>query len=133
MGDFSIIVVLWKKRPYVNGGIFFNCAKWRPAHYDYMDDFSNPAPHEPVMVAHRLKALREALGMNKADFADAIGLDRSSYTKVENGMKPILPPVAYRIWQLYSVDMNYIYLGQVGGVPSNLSKKLMPALIAHQA
>lgn len=85
------------------------------------------------MVAHRLRALREALGLNKADFADAIGLDRSSYTKVENGVKPLLPHTAYRIWQLYSVDMNYVYLGQVGGVPSSLSKKLMPALTAAQA
>lgn len=98
-----------------------------------MDDFSRLLPHEPAMVAHRLKALREALGLNKADFADAIGLDRSSYTKVENGAKPLLPHIAYRIWQLYSVDMNYIYLGQVGGVPSNLSNKLMPALTAAQA
>jgi len=85
------------------------------------------------MVAHRLRALREALGLTRAEFADAIELDRSSYTKVEKGVKLLLPHTAYRIWQLYSVDMNYVYLGQVGGVPSNLSKRLMPALTTAQA
>jgi len=77
------------------------------------------------MVAERLKALREALEMTKAEFADAIGVDRSSYTKIEKGEKPLLPKSAYRIWKLYGVDMNYVYLGQVGGVPLNLSKRLM--------
>lgn len=93
-----------------------------------MESRTEYAPHEPAMVARRLRALREALGLNKADFADAIGIDRSSYTKIENGTKPLLPPTAYKIWRLYGVDMNYIYLGQVGGVPSNLSKELTTAL-----
>lgn len=98
-----------------------------------MDDSSKHLPHDPIMVARRLMSLRTALSLSKAEFADSIGLDRSSYTKVEKGVKPLMPPIAFKIWQLYSVDMNYIYLGQVGGVPSSLSKKLMPALSALQA
>jgi len=80
------------------------------------------------MVAARLRALRESLELSKADFADAIGVDRSSYTKIEKGDKPLLPKTAYQIWKLYGVDMNYVYLGQIGGVPSDLSKKLMSHL-----
>ena len=39
-------------------------------------------PWEPVVLAPRLIAAREAIGLNKADFADMIGIDRSSYTKI---------------------------------------------------
>lgn len=80
------------------------------------------------MLAPRLIALRKALGVSKAEFADVIGLDRSSYTKIEKGAKPLLPYSAYRIFERYGVDMNFIYLGQVGGLPSDLSKKLIAAL-----
>lgn len=83
------------------------------------------------MVAQRLVALRAALGLNKADFADIIGVDRSSYTKIEKGVKPLLPAAAYRIYELYGVDMNYVYLGQVGGVPSRLSKTVISHLNAE--
>lgn len=84
-------------------------------------------PWEPTMLAPRLIAARKALGLSKAEFADMIGLDRSSYTKVEKGVKPLLPREASRIWQLYGIDLNFIYLGQVGGLPANLSS----AVIAH--
>lgn len=80
------------------------------------------------MVAHRLIAAREALGLNKADFADMIGIDRSSYTKIEKGSKPLLPREAYRIWQLFHVDLNYLYLGEVGGLPSSLSSRVIANL-----
>ena len=79
------------------------------------------------MVAPRLRALREALGLTKAEFADRIGIDRSSYTKLEKGEKALQPDRAFRIFQLYGADLNYIYLGQVGGLPQSLSAKV----IAH--
>ena len=80
---------------------------------------------EPAAVAPRLAAAREAIGLSKADFADAIGLDRSSYTKIEKGLKPLLPREAFKIWALYAVDLNFLYLGQLGGLPSNLSSKVI--------
>ena len=85
------------------------------------------------MVARRLIALREALGLGKGEFADMIGIDRSSYTKIEKGLKPLLPQYAFRIWQLYGVDMNYIYLGQVGGLPNRLSSNVTTHLHGAQA
>ena len=80
-----------------------------------MDESPHRDPTAPQIVARRLAAVREALGMSRAEFSDMIGVDRSSYTKIENGMKPILPPLASRIWELYGIDLNFIYLGQVGG------------------
>lgn len=92
-----------------------------------MDESTTSEPWEPPVLAPRLIAAREALGYNKADFADAIGIDRSSYTKIEKGQKPLLPREAHRIWQLFHVDLNYLYLGELGGLPSHLSSKV----IAH--
>lgn len=93
-----------------------------------MEESPLALPVDPMMVAPRLIALREALGMSKAEFADILGVDRSSYIKIEKGAKPLLPPVAFRIYELFGVDMNYVYLGRVGDVPSSLSKKLTAAL-----
>ena len=97
-----------------------------------MEESQRPAPFEPLMVARRLKALRTTLGLSKAEFADIIEIDRSSYSKIEKGTKPLLPYSAYRIYELYGVDMNFIYLGQVGGVPEKLSKQLMSFLSGQQ-
>jgi transcriptional regulator with XRE-family HTH domain len=98
-----------------------------------MEETSEQTPVEPVVVARRLKALRDALGIGKGEFADMIGIDRSSYTKIEKGMKPLLPVYAFRIYQLYGVDMNYIYLGQVGGLPNRLSSMVTTHLQGAQA
>lgn len=78
-------------------------------------------PASPLKVANRLIKLREAMGLSKAEFSDRIGIDRSSYTKIEKGEKPILPKDAQHIFALWGVDMNYIYLGRVDGLPSHLS------------
>jgi transcriptional regulator with XRE-family HTH domain len=98
-----------------------------------MDESPQFQPYEPSVVARRLKALRAALGVTKATFADVIGIDRSSYTKIEKGEKPLLPAFAYRIYELYGVDMNFVYLGQVGGLPLTLSSKVISHLNAETA
>ena len=87
-----------------------------------MEDSPQMQPIDPRLVARRLAAIRRALDIRKADFADAIGVDRSSYTKIEKGTKPLLPKDAYRIFELYGIDLNFVYLGQVGGLPAKLSK-----------
>jgi transcriptional regulator with XRE-family HTH domain len=103
------------------------------AQYPRMDESTTLDPWEPTNVALRLAAAREALGLSKAEFADMIGLDRSSYTKIEKGLKPILPPTAAVIWRLYHIDLNYIYLGEVGGLPSNLSNRVIANLKARRS
>lgn len=82
-------------------------------------------PVDPMMVAPRLIAIREALGINKTDFARRIGIDKSSYTKIEKGEKPLLTGNAYKIYQLYGIDLNFIYLGQVRDLPGSLSSAII--------
>lgn len=89
-----------------------------------MRNYDPLSPVEPTMVAQRLIALRTALNLTKSEFADRIGLDRSSYTKIEKGVKPLPLTAAYRIWQVFGADMNYLFLGQMGSLPSSLSSRL---------
>ncbi|MBM1556689.1 helix-turn-helix transcriptional regulator [Sulfitobacter mediterraneus] len=96
-----------------------------------MEESSETELADPQMVTPRLIALREALGLGKGEFADSIGLDRSSYSKIEKANKPILPPTAQKIWKLYGVDMNYIYLGRVDTLPAHLSSKITKTLTAQ--
>lgn len=93
-----------------------------------MPDSTIPDQTSPQLVARRLEALRTALGLTKAEFADLIELDRSSYVRIEKGVKPLLPPSALRIYRLWGVDMNFLYLGHLSGVPSSLSSKVTAAL-----
>lgn len=93
-----------------------------------MEDSSKMPAHSPVRVARRLEAARLALGLSRSEIADRIGIDRSSFTKIADGRKALLPKDAYRIWELYGLDMNFLYLGQLGGLPSNLSTSIISHL-----
>lgn len=65
----------------------------------------------PERVAVRLRALREALAMNRADFADSLRINRSSYTLIEDGRKPLNHRMAFDVATRYGVTMDYLYRG----------------------
>ena len=106
-----------------------------------MDEFSirrEPAPMKklllsalispemhPDRVGERITALREALGLSKAEFADSLQLDRSTLTKVEQGSRGLDVVVGARIADLYNAGMDYIYRGQLSDVPEPLRPKVM--------
>jgi DNA-binding XRE family transcriptional regulator len=78
----------------------------------------------PERVALRLTALREALGMNRADFADSVRINRSSYTLIEDGRKVLNHRLGYNVAQRHGVSMDYLYRNQI-------SDKDLPASIAQ--
>lgn len=82
----------------------------------------------PGLVAARLRALRLALKMTKAEFADSFGIDRSSYTKIENGNKPLNIDMGYEISERYGVSLDFIYRGQLGTLPDTLAPFIRAAL-----
>ena len=56
---------------------------------------------QPDQISLRLTALREALGLNRADFADSVRINRSSYMLIEDGRKALNYRMAYKIAVLY--------------------------------
>jgi len=71
----------------------------------------------PDRVGERVTALRMALHLSKAEFADAIGLDRSTLTKVEAGKKGLDIVVGARIAEMYGYGLDFIYRGTLTDVP----------------
>ena len=61
----------------------------------------------------RLTTLREGLGIGRGAFADSVRIDRSSYTKIEAGKKPLNQDMAYRISLRWGVTMDYLYKGGI--------------------
>lgn len=82
----------------------------------------------PDRVGPRIAALREALSMSKSQFADSIGLDRSSMTKVEKGEMGLDIAVGERVAGIYGVGLDYIYRGDLSDVPLSLRPELMVQL-----
>ena len=62
-------------------------------------------------IAIRVRALREALILTRAQFADSVRINRSSYTLIEDGRKVLNLRMAYDIATRYGVSMDYIYRG----------------------
>lgn len=83
----------------------------------------------PERVGPRVTALREALELTKAEFADSIGLDRSSLTKVEKGDMGLDIAAGERVAALYGVGLDFIYRGDLSDVPL----AIRPALMANLA
>lgn len=78
------------------------------------------SPIHPTNVAERLKLIRAAFGLRKSEFADLVGVDRSSYTKIENGAKPFKPEWAFEAWSKWGVPMEYTYRGSLDNIPDKL-------------
>jgi transcriptional regulator with XRE-family HTH domain len=75
------------------------------------------AEMHPDRVGERVTAMRMALHLSKAEFADAIGLDRSTLTKVEAGKKGLDVVLGAKIAEMYGYGMDYIYRGTLTDVP----------------
>lgn len=87
------------------------------------------------LVGQRIEAAREALGMKeRAEMADAIGVDRSAYTKIAEG-KRLLPPDALdRACDLYGLTMEFIYRGRLESIQdADLRARIFAVLNSRRA
>lgn len=84
----------------------------------------------PTQVGPRVTALRETLKLSKAEFADTVGVDRSSLTKIEKGDAGLDIAVGERIAVLYGFGLDFIYRGDLSDVPQNHRPALMVNLLS---
>lgn len=82
----------------------------------------------PAKVGPRIEAVREALEMPKAEFADSLEYDRSSLTKVEKGKMGLDIAVGERISAIYGIGLDYIYRGDLSDLPADLRPKVVQEL-----
>lgn len=68
-----------------------------------------------IEVGQRITQLRQRLGLNKQQFADAIGFARPLVSYVENGHRMPTVAMAVAIARRYNVTLDYIFAPMMGG------------------
>lgn len=76
-------------------------------------------------VGDRLRRLRDYHDLNSKEFADSVGIDPSSYSKIESGKKVLKADMAFAIAERWGVSMDFIYRGRLTELPRNLAEALM--------
>ena len=67
-------------------------------------------------VTERLEKLRGALGLNKKQFAESVGMTPQNWGNVMKGRSMLPVPVAIRACLLTGADLDYIYRGDATGL-----------------
>jgi transcriptional regulator with XRE-family HTH domain len=91
----------------------------------------SPEMH-PDRVGERITALREALRLSKAQFADSLGLDRSTLTKVEAGTKGLDIVVGAKIAEFYGAGLDYTYRGVLTDIPVEMRAEISAQIHASR-
>lgn len=74
-------------------------------------------------VAARLKAARDALGMEKKDFAERAGLTMQVYGPFENGKRDLSLSAAKKLRKAYKLPLEFLYFGNIEDLPTRISSK----------
>lgn len=94
-----------------------------------MDEHS---PFHPEAVGRRLIALRQYHQRSRAEFAESVRIDATSYGRIEKGLKPLKADMAYRIAERWGVTMDFLYRGRLTELPPTLADILMKNLTDRQ-
>jgi transcriptional regulator with XRE-family HTH domain len=79
-------------------------------------------------VAARLEAIRDVMNVGKSNFAESIGLDPSSYSKVISGQKPLKLDYGFALSEVWGVSIDFIYRGDFARLPDDMRRKMIARL-----
>jgi hypothetical protein len=102
------------------------------AHDNYMTSNKSStrpaAPFEeqmrPEAIGYRLKLLRLALGLKPSEMADALDIERTYWSRFENGNRPVSDTVAALLVDRYGVTLDFLILDRWDGLPLGLAGKM---------
>ena len=78
----------------------------------------------PERIGHRLMLLREAVGLKPSEMADALGIERTYWSRFEGGRRPLTMPIAALLVDRFGVTLDFLLLGRWGGVPLDLANAM---------
>lgn len=78
----------------------------------------------PERIGYRLSLLRRAVGMSKSEIADSLGVERTYWSRFENGKRPVSENVAALLVDRYGVTLDFLILNRWGGLSVDMAKKL---------
>lgn len=84
-----------------------------------------------AMFSRRLEKVREALGLNHEDLANQFGIDRTAYTKSENGITFLSYTSLYTLCHRFDVSLDWLLCGKGTMFHKDINKdKVKPPLQA---
>lgn len=81
----------------------------------------------PERIGRRLRVLREALGLKPSEISDALGIERTYWSRFENGKRPLTEITAALLVERFDVTMDYLILGKWEKLPMDLATKMRAA------
>ena len=82
-------------------------------------------PFSQRAIAARLRATRRALlADNQQEFGDGAGISQSNYSQYENGHKRPSVDAAIALCETYNLTLDWIYRGNVSGLPYELASAI---------
>lgn len=102
-----------------------------PAQYSHME--SGPRKLDanemrPENIGKRLTILREAFGLSKSEMADLLGIERTYWSRFENGKRPVNSDVAYLLVDRFDVTLDFLILGRWEKLNYEVAEKLRAAI-----
>lgn len=76
---------------------------------------------DPRPVGQRLRLTREALRLTQRDFALGAEIQPTTYGQYETGARLISPARAIELCQTYQLTLDWIYMGELAGLPYRLA------------
>jgi transcriptional regulator with XRE-family HTH domain len=84
-----------------------------------------PNPHSREAISRRLKLLRIVHGKTQQQMADLIGIPQPSWGYYEKHKRQITTDHALRLCNVFGVNLDWIYRGNISQLPPELVDRLM--------
>lgn len=99
---------------------------------DYVGMARPPGPRipkemEPEAIGARLRLVREAFGLKPAEMADALGIERTYWSRFEKGRRPINDETGYALVERFNLTFDFLLLGKMDKLPLDVAEKLRAA------
>lgn len=78
----------------------------------------------PEKIGARLRLIREALNLKPAEMADSLGIERTYWSRFENGRRAVTETMAAILAERYGVTLDFIILGRWSGLPLDLASRM---------
>lgn len=86
---------------------------------------------DPIEIGERLRATREALGLDQRSLCRAIDIGESAYNQYEKGARPLTIGPAIKMCRRFGLTLDWLYRGDPSGLPVRLVNRLPAQTIAE--
>ena len=82
-------------------------------------------PTSPAAIGARLRSFRDILGLTQHTFARRAGLTQQALAQYESGKRRPTVEIAAAFCDTYGLTLDYIYRGDVRGLPRELLREVL--------